>query len=173
MRKSFEELEKEYPLAMQAFASWMFESFKVTRKMYNQSFVDHQYIIAARFFGHSLTVPETPEQAIESMIAVYDNAANNPVSDPLKELEALDWDVRNKHTSETFVRQISSSLYDTLYPIAKFAFKGLSEALIPFKVEVPRMIPQTVSVGIDEDAFWLENIQWCWKCNAGLIQIPF
>ena len=69
--KTFNQLAMDYPRACMQFASWMIQKFNITTRMYDESFTDHRYVIAARFFGESLDVPENAEYVIEMMIEAY------------------------------------------------------------------------------------------------------
>ena len=68
---------------------------------------------------------------------------------------------------------ITSSFYDCLNPLSKFAFISLNDTLMPFKQESLSTTLLEYSETINEDQFWLDNIQWAWKCKEGLIKIPF
>lgn len=181
--KTFNQLTMDYPRACMQFASWMIQKFNVTTRMYDESVINHKYTIAARFFGY----PLTPEmgidgyyqmgEAIESMIEAYDHALKLNPKDPLKVLNQMEWQERNKYTEKVFTRRTRDGICNCLIVLPNKPFLALSDTLIPFKGR-SSIFGQTVSTGepiMDnyDEQFWLDSIQWSWDVKAGKILIPF
>jgi hypothetical protein len=169
-----------YPNAMHAFSSYMLSKFQVTMKMYDETVTDNRYIIAARFFGWSLNIPdEDPERAITEMLYDYEEAfKKDSGKDPLKELVDMEWKERNEKLEETFKRPVQDYISNCLIPLTNYRFDSISDCLIPYQVrkspyELIKELDASVKVTFEEQQLWLDNIQFAWNVSAGKIEIPF
>jgi hypothetical protein len=187
MKKTFNEFYKDFPEATRLFESWLFNEYKVTKEMYDESISIYRHMIISRFLGHpilrdqDITDTQAEEQIIK-MLSDYQKALANPIQDPLELLNEMPF---NQRSNETFKRKTLPSLFDALIDLANHIHISLFDALIDYHGVTPlNTIKSVISpltslhddsyiVSEAEEKFWLDNIQWTHDVKAEKILIPF
>lgn len=129
--------EEVYPLSWMHFSSWAMKEYALSTDVFLKAAPQHQYIITARFFGYSLSVP--PDLCMIDLIAEigmmfkkFENALRTaPKIDPITTMCNMPWEKRNKLNEELFKRQTHDTIASAIIPLDAVFKPTIAGCFIP------------------------------------------